>query len=122
MSKSLRKLGLFVGALMAGGWVQAEIAHSVPSASKKVEQKSSKNRKKVIKTETTAPLPVALVSSQIQGVESEESRDFTRAQDLLKGGKESEAMISLSDFLRRYPTSLLADDAQFSIAEIFFRQ
>jgi TolA-binding protein len=49
-------------------------------------------------------------------------RDFAIAKELLDSGKESEAQVSLTDFLRRHPTDALADDAQFNLGEIYFRK
>lgn len=53
---------------------------------------------------------------------SDEQRDFTRAADLIKAGKESEAFISLSDVLRRYPSSQVAPEAQYMLGELLFKQ
>lgn len=49
-------------------------------------------------------------------------RDFERAQGLLQKGEESQALISFTDFLRRYPNHELVGDAQYSLGEILFRQ
>jgi TolA-binding protein len=49
-------------------------------------------------------------------------RDFARAEDLFKAGQEDAAIVSLSDFLRRHPSSALADDAQYLLGEIEFRR
>ena len=53
---------------------------------------------------------------------AEENRDFERMGVLMQAGKESEALLSATDFLRRYPKSERADDAQFVLAEVYFRQ
>jgi TolA-binding protein len=53
---------------------------------------------------------------------AEENRDFERMVVLMQAGKESEALLSATDFLRRYPKSERADDAQFVLAEVYFRQ
>jgi TolA-binding protein len=49
-------------------------------------------------------------------------RDFEIAKALYSSGKESEALVSFSDFLRRHPADLLADDAQFLMGEIYFHK
>ena len=49
-------------------------------------------------------------------------RDFSRGKTLLDEGKESEALVSFTDFLRRYPKHALADDSQYLIGEIWFRR
>jgi len=49
-------------------------------------------------------------------------RDFARAEDLFKQGQEDSAIVSLSDFLRRYPGHARADDSQYLIGEIEFRR
>lgn len=49
-------------------------------------------------------------------------RDFERAVELAKTGKESEALVSLTDFLRRYPESSRAVEAQLLMGEIEFRR
>lgn len=49
-------------------------------------------------------------------------KDFERAQNLLNTGRETLALNSYLDFLRRYPQSLLAAEAQYAIGEIAHRQ
>ncbi|MEO5667241.1 MAG: tetratricopeptide repeat protein [Bdellovibrionota bacterium] len=61
------------------------------------------------------PPPVVPPVSDLQ-------RDFSRAEDLFKSGQEDAAIVSLTDFLRRYPSSDLADDAQYLLGEIEFRR
>jgi len=53
---------------------------------------------------------------------SDSKRDFERAQELMKLGKEQEALLSLTDFLRRYPQNSLSSEVQFLMGELFFRQ
>jgi TolA-binding protein len=48
-------------------------------------------------------------------------KDFRRIDILMETGRENEAIVSVSDFLRRYPEHHLADDAQFAMGEIYFR-
>lgn len=55
-------------------------------------------------------------------LELDAQRDFSRATELLQNGQESQALVSYTDFLRRYPEHKLVGDAQFSIGEIFYRQ
>lgn len=50
------------------------------------------------------------------------TRDFKRAMDLFEAGRENEALVSYTDFLRRYPEHALAPDAQFHLGELLFRQ
>jgi TolA-binding protein len=73
------------------------------------------------KSKTTKELP-SLAAAPKEIILSDEQRDFTRAAELLKVGKESEAFISLTDYLRRYPTSHLAPEAQYLVADLFFKQ
>ena len=49
-------------------------------------------------------------------------RDFSRATELMRLGKESEALVSLTDFLRRYPKDSQAVEAQFLIGEVEYRR
>lgn len=49
-------------------------------------------------------------------------RDFARAEELFKNGDEDPAILSLTDYLRRYPKSDRADDAQYLIGEIEYRR
>lgn len=49
-------------------------------------------------------------------------RDFARAHELLDQGKESLALVSFTDFRRRYPNDLRAAEAQYRIGEIYFKQ
>lgn len=53
---------------------------------------------------------------------SDEDRDFERARVLLQSGQESEALLSATDFLRRYPQSARADDAQYFVGEVYYRR
>jgi TolA-binding protein len=64
----------------------------------------------------TRPLPEALQNNL------DEQRDFARAEELFKSGQEDKAVVSLTDFLRRYPSSLLADDAQYMLGAILFQR
>jgi len=54
------------------------------------------------------------------------ARDFGRAESLKVAGKEDEAFLAFSDFLRRYSSDSLLNDmsleAQFGMAEIYFHQ
>lgn len=65
-------------------------------------------------------IPVKPISKK--DLEQDAKRDFERAAELLKNGQESPALVSFTDFLRRYPDHKLVGDAQFFIGEIFFRQ
>jgi TolA-binding protein len=49
-------------------------------------------------------------------------KDFTRAAELIQNGRESEALVSLTDFLRRHPESKLADDAQLLVGHLYSKQ
>jgi TolA-binding protein len=49
-------------------------------------------------------------------------KDFSRAVELIKSGRESEALVSLTDFLRRYPESKLCDDAQLMVGRVYLKQ
>jgi TolA-binding protein len=53
---------------------------------------------------------------------SDSERDFSRAEELFKSGQEDAAIVSLTDFLRRYPASAQADDAQYLIGEVEYRR
>ena len=66
--------------------------------------------------ERPGPSPSVVYGSQ------DATRDFERAEALLKAGSEDQALISYTDFLRRYPGHARQDDAQYAIAEIFFRK
>ncbi len=48
------------------------------------------------------------------------ARDYRRIEMLILSGRESEAIVSVSDFLRRYPDDELADDVQFMLGNIYF--
>lgn len=50
------------------------------------------------------------------------ARDFARASELYDKGQEREALISLTDFLRRYPQHSLAPEAHFRMGELHFRR
>jgi TolA-binding protein len=50
------------------------------------------------------------------------SRDFSIAKSLFTEGKENEALVSFTDFLRRHGDDALADDAQYFVGEIYFRK
>lgn len=50
------------------------------------------------------------------------SRDMERATQLIRLGKESEALVSLTDFLRRYPKHKLTAQAQFLLGEVEYRR
>ncbi len=52
----------------------------------------------------------------------EAERDFNRILVLSETGRESEAIVSVTDFLRRHPEHPLSDDAQFLLGEIYFKQ
>ena len=49
-------------------------------------------------------------------------RDFERAAALLTAGQEDQAIVSFGDFLRRYPASQQADEAQFFMGEVYYRK
>jgi TolA-binding protein len=57
-----------------------------------------------------------------QGNPSDVDKDFSRAAELIQNGRESEALVSLTDFLRRHPESKLADDAQLLIGHVYLKQ
>ncbi len=67
-------------------------------------------------------LSIAALGAGITKADSLAARDFHLAESLFSEGKESEALVSFTDFLRRHPNDLLADDAQFFIGEIYFRK
>lgn len=76
---------------------------------------------------TAAPvLPAApsVAVKPLSGPALEESatRDFERAQALIEQGQESQALVSLTDFMRRYPKHRLSGEVQFYVAEVYFRQ
>lgn len=68
----------------------------------------------------TTPAPVP--DKKKEPVLSEPERDFSRAEELFKSGQEDAATLSLTDYLRRYPTGARADDAQYLLGEIEFRR
>jgi TolA-binding protein len=73
------------------------------------------------------PAPALLPAPEVpQGMvaagASDVQRDFARAQTLMQAGKEDDALVSFSDFLRRYPNDALSDDAQFAIGDLYFRR
>lgn len=70
------------------------------------------------KTVKSAALPAPKSTSSV----SERDRDFERANELFKNGDEEAAIVSLTDYLRRYPTSDRADDAQYLLGEIEYRR
>lgn len=57
-----------------------------------------------------------------ESIKEDEKKDFERAQSLFKNGDEESALVSLSDFMRRHPQSLMADDVQYMIGMISFRK
>jgi TolA-binding protein len=72
-------------------------------------------------------LRISLLASLFAGstavrADSLAERDYALAKSLFDSGKESEALLSISDFLRRHPQDLLADDAQFLAGEIYFHK
>ncbi len=71
-------------------------------------------------TPSVEGIPIKPLSKK--DLEQDAQRDFTRATELLQNGQESQALVSFTDFLRRYPEHKLVGDAQFSIGEIFYRQ
>jgi TolA-binding protein len=73
-------------------------------------------------TEMTPNPPTKLPPRAVEIYKADAARDFERAKQLTDQGKESEALLSLTDFLRRYPEHNLADDAQYLIAEVWFRR
>jgi TolA-binding protein len=50
------------------------------------------------------------------------NRDFDRAVALVKSGQEEQALVSLTDFLRRHPKHAKAAQAQFLLGEVEFRR
>jgi|GEM_PF-3201460 len=64
----------------------------------------------------------ALPSKATEAHKSDEARDFQRADELFKAGEEDKALVSLTDFLRRYPASQKADDVQYMIGAIAFHR
>ena len=63
-----------------------------------------------------------LLAVSTQAENTDANRDYQRAADLLKSGLEDQALISFGDFLRRYPVSQQADEAQYFMGEIYFRK
>ncbi|NCN26635.1 tetratricopeptide repeat protein [bacterium] len=61
----------------------------------------------------------AEVSSSL---DTDVQRDFDRAKKLSVDGFEEKAKISWMDFLRRYPSHGLSDNAHFHLGEIYQRQ
>jgi len=59
-------------------------------------------------------------TKHVEGADAD--RDFERATALIKAGKESEALVSLTDFLRRHTESKRVAEAQFLIGEVEFRR
>ncbi len=55
-------------------------------------------------------------------LKSDAERDVIRAQNLLDQGRESEALLSFSDFVRRYPKDYFVGDAYYGMGEVFFRR
>ncbi len=53
---------------------------------------------------------------------TEDARAQSAALALLEAGKLREARGKLQDFLRRFPTSPLADDAQYWIGETYYQE
>ena len=49
-------------------------------------------------------------------------RDFARARELMQQGKEAQALVSFTDFLRRHRSDARAAEAQYAIGEVFYRQ
>ncbi len=64
---------------------------------------------------------LALLTVVAVAADQDARRDFDRAAALLSSGEESQALISYFDFLRRYPQTKLAVEAQFQVAEIYRR-
>jgi TolA-binding protein len=75
---------------------------------------------KTVKTSKTVKKSAAK-ASPLQPL-SDVERDFSRAEELFKSGQEDAAIVSLTDFLRRYPESTRADDAQYMIGEVEYRR
>lgn len=53
-------------------------------------------------------------------IDDEVQRDFNRAIELTRAGREDQALLSLTDFLRRYPRHSWSDDIQIEIANIYW--
>lgn len=83
-------------------------------------------RSKSVRALTVVTITCVLLAGSAVGAVAKESpdarRDFQRAVELAKVGKESEALVSLTDFLRRYPESSRAVEAQLLMGEIEFRR
>lgn len=62
------------------------------------------------------------VFARAEGSNLDAQRDFDRAIELSRAGSEKQALVSLTDFLRRYPQHPKAVEVQFEIAEIYFHQ
>ncbi|MBS1984720.1 MAG: tetratricopeptide repeat protein [Bdellovibrionales bacterium] len=53
---------------------------------------------------------------------SDAQKDLERALSLYGSGEESQALVSFTDFMRRYPENSRVPEAQFYIGEIYFHQ
>jgi TolA-binding protein len=71
---------------------------------------------------TSKPVKKSAAKASPSQPPSDVERDFSRAEELFKSGQEDAAVVSLTDFLRRYPESARADDAQYMIGEIEYRR
>ena len=68
---------------------------------------------------------ISVLPSQALSAEGEDPQmaiDFERAKVLFDEGKESESLLSLTDFLRRYPLGERSARAQALIGEIYFNR
>jgi TolA-binding protein len=64
--------------------------------------------------------PAPLPPPTSPALQADALRDFERARALFDSGREGEAILALTDFLRRYPGHLRAAEAQFLLAETHF--
>lgn len=77
-----------------------------------------------LSTATAVPVNpgVPVKEPSAKDLAADAKRDFDRANALLEKGEESQALISYTDFLRRYPRHALVGDAQYALGEVLFRQ
>jgi tol-pal system protein YbgF len=74
-------------------------------------------------TAAKAPLSVeTLPDREAKELPSDPATLYQRAFELMQGGKYTEAQASFADFIRRFPQSDLADNAQYWIGECFYAQ
>lgn len=69
---------------------------------------------------SASPIPPATAAVPTPPVIADDARAQTAALALLKGGKLKDARRKFQELLRRFPTSRLADDAQYWIGETYY--